>query len=122
MPAFIVGDSMLPTLHPGEIAGVNKVIYLLRPPRRGDVVAAWTGKELAIKRVLGLPGEDVAVRDGFVYVNGRPLAEPYVQFRDHCNIAPGRIGPGRFVLAGDNRLQTVIAIVNRERIVGRLRR
>jgi signal peptidase I len=120
MPAFIVGNSMLPTLRPGEIVGVNKLLFLLRPPHRGDVVAVWTGKELIIKRVLGLPGEYVAMRDGIVYVGGTPLAEPYVQFRGHRNIAPGRIGPGRFLLAGDNRPDTLIDIANRERIVGRL--
>jgi len=121
MPTLILGDSMLPTMHPGEIVGVNKLIYLLRPPHRGDVVAVWSGRELMIKRVLGLPGEDVATRDGMVYVEGRPLAEPYVQFRDHSNIAPGRLGADRFVLAGDNRRETLIEIADRQRIVGRLR-
>jgi len=121
MPTFILGDSMLPTLHSGEIAGVNKLIYLLRPPHRGEVVAVWSGKELMIKRVLGLPGEYVEMRGGVLYIDGRPLAEPYVRFSDYYDIAPGRMGPGRFVLAGDNRPETLIEIANRERIVGRLR-
>jgi signal peptidase I len=120
MPAFIIGNSMLPNLHAGQIAGVNKLIYLLRSPQRGDVVAAWTGKELMIKRVLGLPGEVVEVRDGVFFVNGSQLVEGYPHCNDHSNIAPGRLGPDKFVLAGDNRPQSLIAIVNRDRIVGRL--
>jgi hypothetical protein len=80
-----------------------------------------TAKELMIKRVLGLPGEYVEMRDGVVYIDGRPLAEPYVRFSDYCDIALGRIGPDRFVLAGDNRPETLIEMANRERIVGRLR-
>ena len=46
--------------------------------------------------------------------------EPYVRFQEHLNIDTGRIGTDRFVVAGDNRSKTVIAIVARERIVGRL--
>jgi signal peptidase I len=121
MPTLVTGDSMLPTIQTGEIVGVNKLIYLFQPPRRGDVVAVWTGTELMIKRVVGLPGEEVAERDGVFYVDGVPLAEPYVQFRAHGNIAPGRVGLDRFVVAGDNRLQTLIAVINRERIIGQLR-
>ena len=121
MPALIVGNSMLPTLHTGEIVGVNKVIYLFQAPQRGDLVAAWTGKELMIKRVLGLPGDEVEVRDGMFYVDGLPLAETYPHCNDHSNIKRGRLGPSKFILAGDNRPQSLIAIVNRDRIVGRLR-
>jgi len=121
MPVFITGNSMLPTLHAGQIAGVNKLIYLFRLPQRGEVVAVWTGDDLMIKRIIGLPGEEIAERDGLFSVNGMTLAEPYVQFRDHGKIDPGRVGLDRFVVAGDNRLQTLIAIVNRKRIIGRLR-
>jgi signal peptidase I len=120
MPTFIVGNSMLPGFHTGEIVGVNKLIYLFRAPQRGDVVAAWTGKELMIKRVLGLPGDAVEVHDGIFYVDGLPLVETYPHCNDHSNITQGQLGPNKFILAGDNRPQSLIAIVNRDRIVGRL--
>jgi signal peptidase I len=120
MPALVVGNSMLPTLHTGEIVGVNKLIYLFQAPQRGDVVAAWTGKELMIKRVVGLPGDQLEVRDGIFYVDGLPLMETYPHCSDHSNINRARLGSGMFVLAGDNRPQSLIAIVNRDRIVGRL--
>jgi signal peptidase I len=121
MPAFIVGDSMLPALHAGQIVAVNKLIYIFEAPRRGDVVEIWTDKELMTKRVIGLPNEEMAVRDGAFYIDGRPLAEPYVQFKDHNTITSGRIGLNQFVVAGDNRPRSLIAVVNRNRIIGRVR-
>jgi signal peptidase I len=120
MPTLIQGNSMLPALRPGQIVWINKLIFLYRPPHRGEVVALWTGTELMVKRVLALPGEDVMIRDGVVSINGAPLAEPYVQCRGHLDVAPGRLGAGRFVVAGDNRPQTVVEVANRGRIVGRL--
>ena len=61
---LISGDSMLPTLHGGQIVGINKLAYCVRPPERGDIVAIWTGEELIVKRIVGLPGEEIALRDG----------------------------------------------------------
>lgn len=120
MPTLIVGNSMLPTLRNGEFAAVNKLAYVFQAPQRGDIVVIRTGSGLLVKRVVGLPGEEIAVRHGAFYVNGVQLHEPCA----HCghypdNIAPGRIGPHCFVVAGDNRSGTIIAVVDRDRIVGR---
>ena len=111
---------MLPTLHSGGLTGVLKLAYRFDSPRRGDVVAVWTGRDLLVKRIIGLPGEEIAARDGTFYIDGQALEEPYVQFRDHANIAPGKLAAGHFVIVGDNREQTLTAIVTRDRIVGRL--
>lgn len=119
-PALVIGNSMQPTLRPGSVMGLNKLAYRFGPPRRGDIVAVCTGRELIVKRILGLPGEDVRADDGVFYINGRPLAEPYVFFKDSDNIAPGRLGANRFVVAGDNRQGTLIAVVSLDRIVGRV--
>jgi signal peptidase I len=118
-PVLIRGESMLPTLRGGQLAGVNKLAYLFGPPRRGDIVDVWTGKDLMVKRIVGLPGEEVAVRDGTLYVNGSPLPEPYAIKKD-WNVAPGKLDVNSFLIMGDNRLDTVTAVVSRERIVGRL--
>jgi len=121
MPVLITGQSMLPTLRDGQLAGVNKLAYLFRPPRRGDIVEVWTGKDVIIKRVVGLPGEEVAVREGRLYVNGSPLPEPYVSKRIWWwNVAAGKLDFNRFLVVGDNREQTATAVVSRGRIVGRL--
>ena len=119
-PVVVAGRSMEPTLHSGRLAGINKLAYRRYPPRRGDIVVVRTRGDLIIKRILGLPGEEVAIRDGVVYVNGQLLAEPYVRFAGNESIAAGRLGPNRFVAVGDYRVGSVIAVVSRERIVGRL--
>jgi signal peptidase I len=123
MPALITGRSMLPTLLEGQIVGVNKLAYTRHAPARGDIVQIWTGSEFLVKRVVGLPGEEVAIHDGSVYVNAAPLTEPYVEFPDRWReIASGKIDPDCFLVVGDNRSQSTIAIVSRTRIVGRLAR
>ena len=103
----VEGQSMEPSLHSDQRLVVEKVSYRFHGPQRFDVVVLKLpsqGDELLIKRVVGLPGETVEIRDGQVYINGDPLAEPFIN---------GATGPGRnehvivpplhvFVL-GDNR-------------------
>lgn len=120
MPAVIHGESMQPTLHGRQLVGVNKLIYLFGSPERGDVVAVQTGRGLLIKRVIGLPGENIGMQEGQFYINDLPLGEPYVKLQELATIARGRLGPECFLVAGDNRRQTCIAVVRRDRIVGRL--
>jgi signal peptidase I len=119
MPLLIRGDSMLPTLRDGQLAGVNKLAYLFGPPRRWDIVAVWTGRDLMVKRIVGLPGEEVAARGGTLYVNGSPLPEPYAVKRD-WNVATGKLDSNSFLAVGDNRSQTAAVLVGRGRILGRL--
>jgi signal peptidase I len=120
-PVLIVGESMVPTLHSGQIVWVNKLAYLFQPPHRGDLVLVWTGRELWAKRIVGLPEDEIAAYDGMFSINGRPLEEPYVRIHDQWNIASAKIAADHFVIAGDNR-QTLIAVVARKRIIGRLMR
>jgi len=97
---------MEPRVHAGEVVLINTLAYRFGVVQRGDVVAfrhdAPTA-ETYIKRIVGLPGERIEVRDGVVFVNGRELTEPYVQYRDKRS-APALTVPahGYYVL-GDNR-------------------
>ena len=80
-PYRIPSLSMAATLVPRDRVLVNRVVYHLHEPRRGDIVvidSSVVGRIL-IKRVVALPGETIALADGHVYVNGRRLAEPYVK-------------------------------------------
>ena len=120
MPVLLVGASMEPTLRNGQWAGVNKLAYRFRAPQRGDIVLVNTGSELTAKRILGLPREELALRGGALYVNGQPLTEPYVRRPSGDNIAAGQLGTNRFLVIGDNRQDTTVAVVKRERIVGPL--
>jgi len=80
-PYRIPSESMAATLVPHDRVLVNRVIYRLREPRRGEIVvidSAAVGRIL-IKRVVGLPGDVISVDGGSVFVDGERLDEPYVQ-------------------------------------------
>ncbi|HEX3551567.1 MAG TPA: signal peptidase I [Candidatus Elarobacter sp.] len=100
------GLSMEPRVHAGEIVLINTLAYKLGPVRRGDVVAFHHDAptlETYIKRVVGLPGERVEVRNGVVTIDGRVLAEPYVQFPDRRSAPPVVVPSGAYYVLGDNR-------------------
>ncbi len=99
---------MSPELHDGERILVNKFIYRFADIERSDVVVFWYPEdpELSfIKRVIGLPGETVEVRNGDVYVDGVLIAETYVfpENADHRGFAAQEIRPGHYFVLGDNR-------------------
>jgi signal peptidase I len=76
------GFSMEPTLHTGEFVIVNKVSYKIGDPERGDIIVFHyprNPEQEYIKRVIGLPGDEVEIRNGEVLVNGQILDEPYIK-------------------------------------------
>jgi len=122
----VYGQSMEPNLHTDQRLVVEKISYRLHSPRRGDVVVLHLpghSRELLIKRVIGLPGETVEIRDGVVYINGKPLDEPYVTYRSTENYEPRVIPPLSVFVLGDNRAASndsrVFGPVRIEDIVGR---
>ncbi len=126
IPVRTYGDSMLPTYQSGTFHLVNRVPYILRAPSRGDVVAVrlagWG--VVYVKRIVGIPGERIAFREGMLTVNDRPLDEPYVRQRAKWNMREVTLGPGDFFVVGDNRGMRIqeheFGLVKRERIVGPL--
>lgn len=75
------GSSMIPTFHDGEFVLVETVTYRFREPQRGEVIVfnfPRNPSEEYIKRVIGLPGDQIDIRDGSVLVNGEALDEPYI--------------------------------------------
>jgi len=119
-PIQIVGRSMFPTFHEGQLAVVNRLAYRVRAPRRGDIVVVKTRNELMIKRIVGLPGEEMDILDGVVRVNGCPLEEDYVRLRDHGNVKAGILGPDNYLVIGDNRAGTALAVIHARRLLGRV--
>jgi signal peptidase I len=122
----VYGQSMEPNLHTDQRLVVEKLSYRFHAPRRGDIVVIRLpnqGNELLIKRVIGLPGETVEIRQGVVYINGKPLNEPYVTYRSHETLAPRVIPPLSVFVLGDNRSASndsrVFGPVHRDNIVGR---
>lgn len=119
-----VGESMWPTLADPELLLVDRSAYRRTEPRRGDIVVARHFREWITKRVVGLPGETVAVREGRLFVNNQPLPERYQVLPGPLNISPGTLLPGRFALLGDNRDMsvslTIHAVVGQDQILGRV--
>jgi signal peptidase I len=119
----VPSSSMEPTLHcerpaPGCESNERDLVAVhpfgSRAPRRGDIVVFHTPPRakikcgvggLFIKRVVGLPGERWAERRGYIYINGRRLAEPYIRpsRRDDQTRAGGKIPADSYLLLGDNR-------------------
>lgn len=102
----VYGQSMEPNLHTDERLIVEKVSYKLHPPQRDDIIVLKVrdeAKELLIKRVIGLPGETVEVRDGKVLINGEPLDEPYLARPTLGRYGPTVVPPEHVFVMGDNR-------------------
>lgn len=102
------GESMLPNLQNGEYILVNKFDYLIGAPRRGDIVVFRAVPALEpdkdfIKRVVGLPGETVAVRNNHVYINGKLLHETYHHLPSNYTFGPRKVPAGDYFVLGDHR-------------------
>lgn len=98
------GYSMLPTLEDGNFVLVNRLAYRFGEPQRGDIIVFHfdqTHQDL-IKRIIGLPGDEVRASDGVIYVNDVALVEPYIAELPAYNGA-WTIPPDHFFVLGDNR-------------------
>lgn len=148
----VEGSSMEPNLHSGQFLLVNKLAYLqldpkaiegrlsfivlplpfdqpidiLGEPNRGDVVVFRFPRDPSrdfIKRVIGVPGDTVEVRERQVIVNGKTLDEPYLRDQPHYPAPPTVVPPGQYYVLGDNRNNSsdshVWGLVPRDHIVGR---
>jgi signal peptidase I len=106
----VQGRSMTPTLHDGDRFFLNRLAFYFRPPTRGDLVVVRDPghTDCAVKRIVGLPGDSILIKNGTVFVNGRRLAEPYL-LRGTTTVldVPGEkkvvLGQGNYFLLGDNR-------------------
>jgi len=112
-PHKISGQSMMPNFQDGEFLLTEKVTYYTRNPDRGDVVVFMppvSDTDEFIKRVIGLPGEKVMIKDGRVYINDRLLPESYI---DGSVVTGGGpflsdnrdyvVPPDQYFVLGDNR-------------------
>jgi len=109
-PVRVEGTSMMPALADQERIFVNIFAYRLGLAEimRGDTVVFRFPQDPTkhyIKRVIGVPGDVVEVRDGTVVLNGQELPETYVpeEYRDRTSIPEQRVGPNQFFVMGDHR-------------------
>jgi len=103
--ALVDGPSMQPNLYTGFAILAEKVSYQLHSPQRGDVVLLNLPGETQplVKRVLALPGETVAVREGRTYIDGRPIDEPWVTHFGGPGYPATNVPAGLVFVLGDNR-------------------
>jgi len=102
----VEGQSMEPNLHTDERLIIEKLSYRFHSPQRGDIVVLRPPHRTRvplIKRVIGLPGDWVEIKDGGVLINGEPLDEPYLD-QVTLGVFPARLVPEEHILVlGDNR-------------------
>jgi signal peptidase I len=114
-PFVVEGKSMEPTLHNAEYLIVDKIEYRLHPPQRGDVIvfkAPESPDQNYIKRVIGLPGETVTIKDSSVFVNGTLINEQYIANPSTTPVSTmenptffleQKLGVSEYFVMGDNR-------------------
>jgi len=114
-PVVVEGTSMLPQLHDGERLLVNKLVYYKIQSvswghiERGDIVVFWFPNDpdkSYVKRVIGLPGEMVELKNGKVIVDGRELTESYLDKEHNQSLPsapPKKVEDHHYFVMGDNR-------------------
>jgi len=107
-PVKVEGTSMMPGLGDQERIFINKFIYRMQSVDRGDIVVFHYPRDPSksyIKRIIGVPGDQVRIEDGVVYVNGERLMEPYVPsaYEDGRSYPKVMVPPHAFFVMGDHR-------------------
>jgi signal peptidase I len=110
---YIPSESMVPTLQVNDRLIVEKLTYRFHHPERGDIIVFSPTRQLQqhepdmhyalIKRVIGLPGEIIAVHDGKVWVNGESLEESYIAAPPDYTWGPNVVPADSYLVLGDNR-------------------
>jgi len=132
-PHQVDGKSMEPNFHNAEYILTDKVSYRLHEPKRGDVVVFHSPQDQRvdfIKRIIGVPGDNIMLKAGYLYLNGTKLNEAYIN--DPGKVLPGKfmregqdidVPPGQFLVMGDNRLHSSDSrewgLIDLNNIVGR---
>jgi signal peptidase I len=134
-PYIVDGHSMDTTLHDQERLFVDKAIYFIEKPKRGDIIVfhANPTKDF-VKRVIGLPGDTVEVRHDSLYINGKAIPEPYLAENKKSmegtgmpltmDFGPVTVPEGKIFVMGDNRQNSLdsrfqLGPVNLNQVVGR---
>lgn len=112
-PVTVAGRSMAPTLSDGDHLWIDRTAFQRRAPRRWEVVIAINptdGGELCVKRIVGLPGESIAIADGRILINGQPLsnhddsrkAATSTNFDTPWRVPQWHLAADEYFLLGDN--------------------
>lgn len=127
--SFIVdGISMMSTLEDGQRLLVDKLSYRFMEPKRGDVIVfkyPSNTKEEFIKRIIAVPGDNVWIIEGRLFVNGELITEDYIDETMERGFNPQIVPEGHYFVLGDNRNRSLdsrdsrVGFVPRDLIIGR---
>ena len=126
-PIKVNGESMYPTLEEGDIMILNKTAYYFNKPKRFDIVVVHMPDEYLIKRVIGLPGEQIEYKDNILYVDGKKVKENFKHGKtDDFNIkelGSDTVPSGYYLVLGDNRGNSLdsreLGFMKEEQLLGR---
>ena len=126
------GESMYPTLHDDDNLIVDKISYRFRDPKRYDIIVfpyKYEEDTYYIKRIIGMPGETVQIRDGYVYIDGKRLTGDVYgkeKIKDPQTAAePVTLGDDEYFVMGDNRNHSMdsrdpgVGVLTRKDLIGR---
>jgi len=127
----VLGVSMKPTLNNGQKVLINRVVYNVFPPKRGDVVVfqlhAVQESNYYIKRIIGVPGDTIQIIDGRIYINNDMYMDGFDKMADPgIAVDPIVLGEKEFFVLGDNRNNSEdsrnsdIGLVNQDMITGKV--
>ena len=126
-PVIVVGDSMVPTLKENQILLLNKIDYQFNEIERYDIVVIKVGKSEIIKRVIGLPGENIEYANNSLYINGHEEKSKFNFETDDFNLQGicancDKIPEDKYLVLGDNRMVSsdsrIIGLIDKEDILG----
>ncbi len=104
----VIGTSMEPSLYNGQVIFLNRVVYNIIPPKRGDIVAFLpngnTNAHYSVKRVVAVPGDTVEIRNGIFFLNGEAQNDMFDDMISDAGIAsePLKLNDNEYFLMGDN--------------------
>ncbi|MDD5749257.1 MAG: signal peptidase I [Patescibacteria group bacterium] len=126
-PFYVEGASMEPNFYENEYLIIDEISYRFNEPQRGEVIIFKNPRQRGsyfIKRVIGLPGEEVSLKEGRVYIDGQILAEEYISHfstEDHPSVA---LADDQYFILGDNRINSFdsrqLGPIAKSNIIGRV--
>jgi len=131
-PTIVKNHSMSHTLEENDFLMINRLLYRRSEPHDGDIIVfkspltTATGQEkLLIKRIIALPGDEIVINEGQVYINGELLKEPYLEDGYTLGDISMVVPEGKLFVMGDNRNNSLdsrdqmLGLVDEEDIVGK---
>ncbi len=127
----VVGNSMSPTLQNEELLILNKFQYRFFKVKRGDIISLkYADTKYLIKRIIGLPGETIFIKNSILYINNEKVDEKYIletmQYKDFSlqDLGYDKIPQDKYLVLGDNRLNSLdsreIGLISKEDIIGKV--